>query len=87
MISAKRSGDALHSVHDLKAMTAVANLCQFVTWLLPERGGVAFWLGHSVTVRSKGIWTLRLRCISTGEPLSLVAGKWIVLITGSGSAS
>lgn len=65
MIGAKRSGDAIQSVHDAKAVATVASLCEFATWLLPDRGGVAFWLGHSVLDRRKGIWTSRLRCTST----------------------
>lgn len=48
MMAAKRSGDAIQSVHDLTAAAMTASLCQFVIWLLPDRGGVAIWLDHSV---------------------------------------
>lgn len=75
MISAKRSGDTIQSVHDLKAAAMAASLCQFATWLLPDRGGVAIWLDHhSVLVRSNGIGHPGCSCTSTaGESLSNVA--------------
>lgn len=53
-------------------------------WLVLGRGGVAFWLGCFVLVRSEGTLNSQTRCISTpGEPLSLRTGTWSDEITRS----
>lgn len=57
MMAAKRSGDAIQSLHDLTAVATAASLCQFVIWLLPDRGGVAIRLDHYILFRSNGILT------------------------------